>query len=78
MRVASADVDSSAAFRRCFTVKGNVKLMTQPLQPIAIARITRPTIAKATVTGIRVENELLRGWVSWAMSSHIHCYGCAS
>ena len=53
--------------------------MTQPLHTRAIARITRPTIAKATVTvEIRVESELLRGWVSWAMSSHIHCYDCAS
>jgi len=55
------------------------KLMTPPLHTLAIARITRPTIAKATVTvEIRVENEVLRGWVSWAMSSHIHCYDCVS
>lgn len=38
-----------------------------------LGRITRPTIAKATVTaGIRAENEL-RGWVSWVVtSSHFH------
>lgn len=52
--------------------------MTQP-KPLELARITRPTIAKATViAGIRVESELLRGWVSWVMSSPSHYYGYES
>jgi hypothetical protein len=48
------------------------------------ARITRPTLAKAMVSGryaaqwIRVENGLLKGWVSWVKSIHSHCYGCES
>jgi hypothetical protein len=65
------DIDSHAAFGRSFRVKGDLKLMTQPR--IAVARITKPTIAKATVTaGIRVENDLLKGWVSWG-TIHSHC-----
>ena len=47
-------------------------------------RITRPTAAKAAVTGaIRVggmpfENERFEGWVSWVRSSLIHCCDCVS
>jgi hypothetical protein len=42
-------------------------------------RITRPTLAKAIVSrSIRVESELLEGWVSWVTSIHFHCYGCES
>jgi hypothetical protein len=73
----AGDVDSRAASGRCLAAKGTYELMTQPRS--VIARITRPTIAKATVTaGIRVESELLRGWMSWVMSSHFHCYDFAS
>jgi hypothetical protein len=52
-----------------------MKLMPQP--PLhGPARITRPTLAKASVSGpIRVESGLLEGWVSWVTSIHFHCYG---
>ena len=52
--------------------------MPQPMLHI-IERITRPTIAKATVTGsIRIENERFEGWVSWVRLSLIRCCDCAS
>ena len=42
-------------------------------------RITRPTIAKATVTGsIRFENEQFEGRLSWVRLSLIRCCDCAS
>jgi hypothetical protein len=53
-------------------------LMPQPPLPLP-GRITRPTFAKAKVSGsIRVGSELLEGWVSWVTSIHFHCYGCES
>jgi hypothetical protein len=67
---------------RCIPAIGRlaseVKLMPQP--PLhGPARITRPTLAKASVSGsIRVESGLLEGWVSWVTSIHFHCYGCES
>jgi hypothetical protein len=50
-----------------------------PATGMLATRITRPTLAKASVSGsIRVGNELLKGWVSWVMSIHSHCYGYES
>jgi hypothetical protein len=76
-------VDRRAAFERCSGTKGVTKLMPQPLPHIPsgtpAGRITRPTLAKAKVSeSIRVENELLEGWVSWVTSISFHCYGCES
>ena len=50
-----------------------------PAAGMPARRITRPTLAKASVCGsIRVESGLLEGWVSWVTSIHFHCYGCES
>jgi hypothetical protein len=63
-------------------VLGSMPPTGTPAAGMPAARITRPTLAKAKVCGryaaqsIRVENGLLKGWVSWVMSIHSHCYGC--
>ena len=55
-----------------------------PATGMPAGRITRPTLAKATVTGVirasgvPLDSEQCEGWVSWVRLNRIHCYDCAS